>query len=226
MKILRFWQIDPCIICVTMAIVLHLTTLLPKLYLVIKMLTGKVFSCCPGVDELLARHVAHLFIRDPVSLFEEKIHQNIEDDVDHFEVSITTFAKLFPRNVVFKQSASRLLALSLSLSPFSSLSFSPSPLSSLLLSLPSLPLSEHSVHQLADYEVQASASQFYHRMEGGVQATGSMFNPSSTLPSLSSHSLFLSSFLSLSSFSFSLPLSSMPEEDTFSPFLSPKTVNP
>ncbi|CAI8000015.1 Glutamate--cysteine ligase catalytic subunit [Geodia barretti] len=38
-----------------------------------------------GVDELLARHVAHLFIRDPVSLFEEKIHQNIEDDVDHFE---------------------------------------------------------------------------------------------------------------------------------------------
>ena len=179
MKILRFWQIGPCIICVTMAIVLHLTTLLPKLYLVIKMLTGKVFSCCPGVDELLARHVAHLFIRDPVSLFEEKIHQNIEDDVDHFEVSITTFAKLFPRNVVFKQSASRLLALS----PFSSLSFSPSPLSSLLLSLPSLPLSEHSVHQLADYEVQASASQFYHRMEGGVQATGSMFNPSSTLPS-------------------------------------------
>ena len=111
-----------------MAIVLHLTTLLPQLYLVIKMLTGKVFSCCPGVDELLARHVAHLFIRDPVSLFEEKIHQNIEDDVDHFEVSITTFAKLFPRNVVFKQSASRLLALSLSLSF----------LLSLLLPLPSL----------------------------------------------------------------------------------------
>ena len=43
------------------------------------------------MDELLARHVAHLFIRDPVSLFEEKIHQSIEDDIDHFEVSIYLF---------------------------------------------------------------------------------------------------------------------------------------
>ena len=40
----------------------------------------------PGVDELLARHVAHLFIRDPVSLFSEKIHQDDENDTDHFEV--------------------------------------------------------------------------------------------------------------------------------------------
>ena len=31
--------------------------------------------------------MAHLFIRDPVSLFKEKLHQNIEDEVDHFEVS-------------------------------------------------------------------------------------------------------------------------------------------
>ena len=46
----------------------------------------KVFSFRSGVDELLAQHVAHLFIRDPVSLFEEKIYQSIEDDVDHFEV--------------------------------------------------------------------------------------------------------------------------------------------
>uniref|UniRef100_A0A0B7A460 Glutamate--cysteine ligase n=1 Tax=Arion vulgaris TaxID=1028688 RepID=A0A0B7A460_9EUPU len=39
-----------------------------------------------GVDELLARHIAHLFIRDPVSLFEEKItNQNDENDTDHFE---------------------------------------------------------------------------------------------------------------------------------------------
>jgi glutamate--cysteine ligase catalytic subunit len=38
-----------------------------------------------GVDSLLAQHVAHLFIRDPVSLFEEKLEQSIETDSDHFE---------------------------------------------------------------------------------------------------------------------------------------------
>ncbi|XP_023932288.1 glutamate--cysteine ligase catalytic subunit-like [Lingula anatina] len=38
-----------------------------------------------GVDELLARHVAHLFIRDPISLFSEKIDQNDEEESDHFE---------------------------------------------------------------------------------------------------------------------------------------------
>ena len=43
--------------------------------------------CFSGVDELLARHIAHLFIRDPVSLFSEKINQDDENDTDHFEVS-------------------------------------------------------------------------------------------------------------------------------------------
>lgn len=38
-----------------------------------------------GIDRLLAQHVAHLFIRDSVSLFSEKIHQNDEQDTDHFE---------------------------------------------------------------------------------------------------------------------------------------------
>jgi len=40
-----------------------------------------------GVDKPLARHIAHLFIRDPISLFSEKINQNDEEDTDHFEVS-------------------------------------------------------------------------------------------------------------------------------------------
>lgn len=40
-----------------------------------------------GIDHLLAQHVAHLFIRDPVSLFSEKVHQNDEEDSDHFEAS-------------------------------------------------------------------------------------------------------------------------------------------
>jgi len=39
-----------------------------------------------GIDELLSKHIAHLFIRDPISLFSEKIHQNDEEDTDHFEV--------------------------------------------------------------------------------------------------------------------------------------------
>lgn len=48
-----------------------------------------------GIDKLLAQHVAHLFIRDTVSLFEEKIDQNDETDTDHFEVAIVllTFLK-------------------------------------------------------------------------------------------------------------------------------------
>lgn len=37
------------------------------------------------IDHLLAQHIAHLFIRDSVSLFSEKIHQNDEEDTDHFE---------------------------------------------------------------------------------------------------------------------------------------------
>uniref|UniRef100_A0A6M2DFZ2 Glutamate--cysteine ligase n=1 Tax=Xenopsylla cheopis TaxID=163159 RepID=A0A6M2DFZ2_XENCH len=38
-----------------------------------------------GIDHLLAQHIAHLFIRDSVSLFSEKINQNDEEDTDHFE---------------------------------------------------------------------------------------------------------------------------------------------
>lgn len=39
-----------------------------------------------GIDKLLAQHVAHLFVRDSVSLFSEKVHQNDLEDTDHFEV--------------------------------------------------------------------------------------------------------------------------------------------
>ncbi|XP_032514571.1 glutamate--cysteine ligase catalytic subunit [Danaus plexippus] len=38
-----------------------------------------------GIDHPLAIHVAHLFIRDTVSLFSEKVHQDDENDTDHFE---------------------------------------------------------------------------------------------------------------------------------------------
>lgn len=38
-----------------------------------------------GIDHPLALHVAHLFIRDTVSLFSEKINQDDANDTDHFE---------------------------------------------------------------------------------------------------------------------------------------------
>ena len=41
------------------------------------------------IDELLAKHLAHLFIRDPISLFKEKLELNDEVDTDHFEVHST-----------------------------------------------------------------------------------------------------------------------------------------
>lgn len=54
-----------------------------------------------GIDKLLAQHIAHLFIRDPLSVFEEKIHLDDENESDHFEVTIfkTSFreANLLPQ---------------------------------------------------------------------------------------------------------------------------------
>lgn len=44
------------------------------------------FPTCVGIDELLARHIAHLFVRDPVTLFSEKVQQDIDNESDHFEV--------------------------------------------------------------------------------------------------------------------------------------------
>ncbi|XP_037081678.1 glutamate--cysteine ligase catalytic subunit-like [Pollicipes pollicipes] len=38
-----------------------------------------------GIDDLLAGHVAHLFIREPISLFSEKVQQDDAVDMDHFE---------------------------------------------------------------------------------------------------------------------------------------------
>lgn len=40
-----------------------------------------------GVDPLLARHLAHLFIRDPLVIFEELLEQDDSKSSDHFEVS-------------------------------------------------------------------------------------------------------------------------------------------
>ncbi|RWS09698.1 glutamate--cysteine ligase catalytic subunit-like protein [Dinothrombium tinctorium] len=38
-----------------------------------------------GIDPFLAKHVAHLFIRDPIIVYKEKLDQNDETESDHFE---------------------------------------------------------------------------------------------------------------------------------------------
>ncbi|KAI9300223.1 glutamate-cysteine ligase-domain-containing protein [Cunninghamella echinulata] len=40
------------------------------------------------VDDLLAKHVSHLFIRDPLIIFEELLGQDYHNSSEHFEVSI------------------------------------------------------------------------------------------------------------------------------------------
>ncbi len=39
-----------------------------------------------GIDPVLAQHVAHLFIRDTITLFKEKLDLDDTKDADHFEV--------------------------------------------------------------------------------------------------------------------------------------------
>ncbi len=38
------------------------------------------------MDDLLAQHIAHLFVRDPIFLFAEKLEQSSDSETDHFEV--------------------------------------------------------------------------------------------------------------------------------------------
>ncbi|KAL3312506.1 hypothetical protein Ciccas_008903 [Cichlidogyrus casuarinus] len=39
-----------------------------------------------GIDHCLARHIAHLFIRDPIAVYQEKVETDSEEgDTDHFE---------------------------------------------------------------------------------------------------------------------------------------------
>ncbi|KAG9398370.1 hypothetical protein AC1031_014706 [Aphanomyces cochlioides] len=38
-----------------------------------------------GVDDILAKHIAHLFIRDPLVIFEQRLHLDNKTATDHFE---------------------------------------------------------------------------------------------------------------------------------------------
>ena len=39
-----------------------------------------------GLDALLAKHISHLFIRDPIVIFSELRDQDDKNSMDHFEV--------------------------------------------------------------------------------------------------------------------------------------------
>jgi len=41
-----------------------------------------------GVDDLLAKHIAYLFIRDPLVLYESSLEQDPQSDTDHYEVLV------------------------------------------------------------------------------------------------------------------------------------------
>lgn len=40
----------------------------------------------PGLDELLAKHIARLYVRDPLVVLEETLDQDDLKSADHFEV--------------------------------------------------------------------------------------------------------------------------------------------
>ena len=94
-----------------------------------------LIRCATGIDELLSKHVAHLFIRDPIVIFSELVDQDDNESTDHFEVCF-----------ILKHSAR--------------------------LRLTSV-LAEHSVNQLADFEIQAASSQLVHRLARRVPQYGS-----------------------------------------------------
>lgn len=47
-----------------------------------------------GLDNPLARHIAHLFIRDPLVIYKELLEQDNHNSMDHFEVFQQSFNKL------------------------------------------------------------------------------------------------------------------------------------
>lgn len=41
-----------------------------------------------GIDDLLSKHISHLFIRDPIVIFSELVEQDDTTSTDHFEVRL------------------------------------------------------------------------------------------------------------------------------------------
>jgi Glutamate-cysteine ligase len=93
--------------------------------------------CATGIDDLLSKHIAHLFIRDPIVIFSELVDQDDSESTDHFEVCFTLHCH------------SRLLEHGLKLA-----------------------LAEHTINQLADFEIQAPSSEVAHRLACRVPQYG------------------------------------------------------
>ena len=54
---------------------------------------------CIGLDDLISKHISHLFIRDPLVIFSETINQDDSTSTEHFEVHLfDKRAKLHPSN--------------------------------------------------------------------------------------------------------------------------------
>jgi len=43
---------------------------------------------CIGLDDLMSKHISHLFIRDPHVVFSETIDQDNSTSTEHFEVHL------------------------------------------------------------------------------------------------------------------------------------------
>lgn len=51
-----------------------------------------ILSVPQGIDDLLSKHISHLFIRDPLVVFSETIDQDDSSSSDHFEVRFFALA--------------------------------------------------------------------------------------------------------------------------------------
>ena len=88
-----------------------------------------------GVDDLLAKHYGHLFIRDPLVVFRELLDVDDKKSSDHFEVCfIQRYQFVLYKDIRF------LILLTLSSSPS---------------------LSEYPIYELANYAFQTTYSQLF-----------------------------------------------------------------
>jgi len=119
---------------------------------VVRRLTGyecwRAIPLWPGVDHLLARHIAHLFIRDPLAIYKELLDQDDTKSSDHFEVGPGATANRFVRAYALADHSVVAAA-----------------------AAPTRP-TEHPIHQLADNAVQAAAAQQLHRLARRVSVHG------------------------------------------------------
>jgi hypothetical protein len=65
-----------------------MTACVSTVSLVILRIKTPVSTHSLGLDDLLSKHISHLFIRDPLVIFSETIDQDDASSSDHFEVCL------------------------------------------------------------------------------------------------------------------------------------------